>query len=514
MTLMDRATKTYGQFAGFNIQRYLEDDKRLEALYGSVRDLHRVPEDQQADSAYFSPVFRFFWRATRTALPLDDPWMGLGSAVTEYSRQLPFLKAAHPATAKLAERMLAILRDVANAPATELRQRYVALLRKYPDITIVTPAPGELQEAIARDAHKISVRISVVHATHGSDLPFADRALVVGPLADYPEHLALAPRFKQLINVAYRWRNQRPAFRQLPDARGDSVPQGGRFAEFKTEGFASIDTGMLQTFLDTTGRESIPADAVHKEPVTAQLVRLAQDHFILFEPDSVVRVFAFVGSSAASNGPDAASHAGVTTEWVDLESLEPGMFILERTRSDGLQLTELSRELLGQKHALLTRAHAVFKDSLRNLVSTKGIRAVEVALETAGCSGLSDHGKIKGWMGDDNILPADRRCLDAIMHLAGKTPHEAELAWKAGRALQVGRQQAGVRISKMLVRMIGTRVDREALKKSGAAEVHLHDSPGGASMKLLRIEGFGPRIVVPPRQLRVVLNGLTQFSGA
>jgi hypothetical protein len=514
MNPMEKACRTYGQFAGFSIQRYLEDDARLEALYQWIRDLHRVPEDQRADGQYLSPLFRFFWLSTRTALPLDDPWMGLGAAITDMSRQLPLLRAAHPATATIAQRIHATLKDVAKSPDTELRKRYVALLRKHPEIVIVTPGAGELQEVIARDARAISARISVTHATHGADLPYADRALVVGPLSDYPEHLSLAPRFKQLINVAYRWRSQRPLFRRLPDPQGDSIPQGGRFAEFKTEGVASIDTRMLERYLDATGRDSVPAETVHRAPVIAQLVRLAEDHYILYEPESVVRVFAFVGPTSPPSGQDGASHAGVTTEWIDLESVEPGMFILERTRSDALQLTELSRELLGQKHALLTKAHAVFKESLRALVGTSGIRAVEVALERAGCSGASDHGKIRGWMGDDNILPANRRCLDAIMHLAGRTPHEADLAWKAGRALQVGRQQAGVRISKLLVRMIGTRIDREALKKSGGAEVHLHDSPGGASMKLLRIEGFGPRIVVPPRQLRVVLNGLTQFSGA
>jgi hypothetical protein len=328
-------------------------------------------------------------------------------------------------------------------------------------------------------------------------VPSGDIGILVGPVDEYPGHVFLAPRVARLEAVMHSWKRARPPLPRLPGSRGVPVSLAGRMHPVTRPTVASsID---LDALLRRLGREQLDdARSSAHEQVIARLVTLANDHFMFIESGGSIRVFEFSAAGEVKSG------------YVEVEALESGMFILERTGGATPDLEAVAEEMLGAEDEmrLLQDSQREWKSAIAGVINEIGIRELMKLLREAGCASIRAD-LVRSWVSGDTILPGDEECLRKLLVLAGKSNDEITRILQNGKAHRAMRIAAGLKISELLTDELRQTVDAASLHEKGTAEVSLGSGPAAPRMTMLRVELVDGELKVKRGQLRIVYDDLS-----
>lgn len=508
MNSLDYASELYERSAHLDVRVHAVEDVELQALFDSLRTLRvALGELASAELERLVGLFRVLsWMTRSPVLPreTDVDFEQARTALDFTVQRVTLLRAAAAAAATT-------LRDgfvsLVSLDETPLHARFVELARENPG-AVVLLSKSRMIGAVEQLLRSLGLEHRVVHARDPRRIPFALSAILVGPLDDYPSHVFLSPRIPVLQSLVHSWKQVAPLYPVLPGGHCGTSPLAGIRAPRVDPAIESnIDIEALTRRLrEDELRDSDSPSA--REKVQARLIRLAGDHFMFVEAGGKIRVFDILDAPSTSrDGPNR-----FRSSYVDVDALDPGMFVVERTRGATMALEDVGARLLGKEDEMkrLQASQQAWKRALRDLIRELGLVGLSQLLLKDGCASAHPY-LLHNWGHDGTILPADKTCLRRILTLAGRSPSDIETAIAAGEAHRRLRIRAGMRISKLLAEKIKHSVDPDTLDETGTADVPLvEDDSRAPRMKMLRVEGTDADLEVMRGQLRIVFEGLSE----
>ena len=506
------ASKLYENCGVLATRRVTVEDPSLQSIFVLVRELHsRLGEAGVEEAQRFKPLFRLQWWLTRAPLRVSDNGQSMGDVEVCLRENLARLRLMRPGAAQVTEQLIHEVQKVKQADSSPLREAFLTTVRGHP-ARVVLLLREQMVEIVRRDLATEGLQNLVISPKGGSRLPFAGEGVLVGPVDGYPAHLFLSPSIPLLHCVAHSWKSVEPPQPRLPSPVGACTALAAGSARRSMDTFKStIDIDLLLSRLKHEEMDQSETRYA-REKVDARLVRLAGDHFMFIEAGGGVRTFQLSG------GPPGTSQDGgeaFKQSYVEVEDLEPGMHILERTRGATPALEAVAESLMKDEGDMerLQASQAYWKAALRLLIEDLGLPELSKLLVDSGCVSARPY-LLVNWTRSDTILPGEDECLRKILTLAGRSEPEIEAALRAGHEHRSMRIKAGMRISTLLSERLPGAVDRDELKLTGLAEVSLDPEPGAPTMKMLRVEGVDSLVPVMRGQLRIVYSGLSDAEPA
>lgn len=500
------ASRLYENCAKLQIKRVLVEDPVLASIFQLVHDLHRKLGDLRVEeSARFRALFKFQRWLTRAPLHPARTGVPADEVVASLRDCLLRINLIKPEAAPVIRLILEQVQQLVTTDRSPLREAVLDQLRKAPGATVLVNR-ANMVGLVQNEIFDAGLSNRVIRAGGSSDIPFIDEAVLIGPLDEYPDHLFLSPAIPVLHCIAHSWKWTEPAQPRLPEAIGACTALASSPRAALAGLRSSVDLELLMNRISFEEMD-LSESTYSREKVDARLVRLAGDHFMFIEAGGGVRTFQITGLAQDDSAVEPLAFIPMQLE---VEDLEAGMYLLERTRGATPVLEAVAESLMKDERDMerLQLSQAMWKETLQQLIYRLGLGELSKLLVESGCVTAKPY-LLDSWTRSDTILPGDDECLRKILTLADKSTQEIEAALEAGRAHRSMRIKAGMRISELLAERLPTAINREKLTRTGLDEVSLDRAPGAPKMKLLRVEGVDALVSVMRGQLRIVYSGLS-----
>ena len=428
-------------------------------------------------------------------------------------------QAHHPDSAGTVETILTSLAELRADVATPAEDEVAALLTEVPDSVIVLSEgrAGPMRALRESLAARGFGDTPIVVAAGGCRLPLADQLVTLGPLAWFPPKLVAAPRAPRISVVCPDWLDVgMPQLPSLYEINGLPMPRlfGHRPAPERAQQILStLQEEEMEALLDRYGRHEGGNGEV--EIVDAWVFGLAGGAEILldvgYEPRVLLIEHLHQSPRAAEAGHDgdeedrvlAQGNLNLRLTRIASQDLQPGMFLLERSRADSEILDQIVARLLGKRETALRRDLRVWKDRLDTAIKRDGLRNVANTLLAKGCRCAATPQNVRNWAGDDVILPASRRDFDVLLDYLGLL-EQADYHWRRGKFLHALARRAGQTITELLFERLQEDLAANELLETGKAEISLPDSPETRFL-IYRVETRSPKTIkVPDTEVRGV----------
>ena len=499
---LDSTTAVYDCARLANIEVHNIDDAEFHRFCLSLIAFERSLGESASDD-YWKPFLRTLKRyrfdISSTPLPFDYA-MNQGSNLVERLRgQLGHCKLIYPRFADSAQELvdrvlavrgshsnpiLAVCADIAGCSGVD-----VAMLIKEPRLI---PAV----EQLLCDASGIGP-VEVIGQTQLKGHSCYSTLIVIGPARWYGDYVFQSPRAHQIHIVKYRWINDgSPSSRVFTGSSklsGDGcVGIGGVVSTSTKESpvppndslnpedfLPSIDwDDILRRVSARTVGDPEQADD-GEEYVTALLFQLEGEIVVPLDASEGARATVLMLTQENTN----------PVQRIPVTNIEPGMFLLVRTRGGGEYIVLVADGILGERSDSAREAQRDWKDHLRRKVLQDGLRRVVHSLERYG-SRRANQVNVRNWMSYRTIKTEDQRDFRAIMNLIG-LPERFDEYWQKMTLIDNAHRRAGQLIRRQLLAEVRS-ADLDGLEKLGRMEF---DLPGveGINLTAVRIEDIHPQ---------------------
>lgn len=439
-------------------------------------------------------------------LPPGHPAIYSEDAMRQLSAHLRQADTIYPAFAQTAHGLLEEARSLArreehplldvlttmNAPEDPGQ---IALLIS--DARLIPAVAAQLEPYVAPG------EIDVVSATQLRRVRCYAQIIVIGPAYWHPEHVFDAPRSRHVDVVRPEWlrgrRETGPVF--VGSARAPA-------AERRTPVRPLAGVLENEERLPDINRRDLFAEALRDaviergpEGVSARLFLLAGEHAVFLEATEGVSAHVI----------DMEEDVAARVKRVPVGDIEPGMFVLLRTRGGGDYVVAMANRLLGDDAARYRGIQRLWKERLREAVRRSSLSNVCTRLRGLRCS-KAEEGNLRYWMSERNIRTGRYEDFAAIMHLVGLA-ERAGAYWEAMGRIDVAHRRAGFEIRDLLLKQIG-EANLAELEGIGLMDFKLPDSVGG-SLTAFRVEDVSAetRTVSPVRLHRPFQPRRTSWQG-
>lgn len=497
---MQDTTALYDAAAGLDIDRVCVDDESLRAFSHAVQKLSSRLGDEAADS-YWRPVLarlrRVRWELATVPLPFDHPAFGLEDSAAFLSDRLQDCARVFPSHAEAAERITAQLADLSGRNDDPLGDAVRSL-----------PLDGKSAFVLLRDArHAAAVEgtlagpagLAVLTPPQLADSAVHDAAAVIGPARWFPPHVFAAPRARRMYIAHFTWLRDDPLDpRIFAGSRMGAAPRGSSLPAYGGRGApgSMIDPSELLPVTDWAAIASGTGgstDATDERPdtVEAYLMLLASEQAVYVEAEEGSRAYVVeLGSSRELH-------------MVPTRSIQPGTYIVNRVGGEGDYIPAIADSLLGEHAPRLRAAQRRWKEPLRELVETVGVRAMLSRLEAAGAE-RANRANLRRWLSAGSIRTEHYADFAALMNLAGLAEETAEL-WRDMEVIDKAHRRAGQRVRALLVKEI-LDGDTRQLEVRGWQDYDVEEIEGEGALRVARVEARYPDVLrVSSRQTRQLL---------
>jgi hypothetical protein len=170
-------------------------------------------------------------------------------------------------------------------------------------------------------------------------------------------------------------------------------------------------------------------------------------------------------------------------ERIPTSDIEPGMFVLLRTRGGGDYIQPIADRIIGEKATSYRDAQRRWKNRLRD-ATRKGLFETCIELLDFG-SIIANEANVRRWMSERSIKPQTYKDFNAIMQLIGMS-NEATEFWKIAHVIDRAHRKAGFHIRKLLLKQV-MKSDLKLLEKMGKLDFELPEDDGG-SLSVFRVK--------------------------
>ena len=189
---------------------------------------------------------------------------------------------------------------------------------------------------------------------------------------------------------------------------------------------------------------------------------------------------------------------------VRTSDIEPGMFLVLRTRGGGDYIVPVADRILGQSALRCRMMQREWKVRLANAVADSDLGRVCADLQTLG-GARANEANVRYWLSERSIRPRDRGDFAAILRLTGLHDELSEYL-EITAAIEAAHRRAGFHIRRLLLREV-MRSDLRKLAKMGRMDFELAEAHGG-SLSAIRVrDTIGETTKVPTNRLGHLLEG-------
>lgn len=444
---------------------------------------------ETAEDDYWTPYLRQLRRyrfgLCASLLPPGHSAIYSEDAIHQLSTYLRRVDTIYPTFAQAAHGLLAEVRPLARGEEHPLldvlttldapeESGQIALLIS--DLRLIPAVAAELEPYTSPN------EIEVVSAIQLRRARCYAQIVVIGPAYWHPAYVFDAPRSRHIDVVRPEWLKgrretgpvfvgsaRRSAAERWPPVRPLAVAPPAGALEEDDERLPDINRGDL--FAEAFREAPIERGP---EGVSARLFLLAGEHAVFLE--------ATEGSSV--HVIDMEEDVAAQVKRMPVGDIEPGMFILLRTRGGGDYVVSVADRLLGDDAARCRSIQRLWKERLREVVRRSNLSNVCTKLRGLKCS-KADESNLRYWMSERNIRTGRYEDFAAIMHLVGLDRHAREY-WDAMGRIDAAHRRAGFEIRDLLLRQIG-ETNLVELERVGLMDFELSESVGG-SLTAFRVE--------------------------
>lgn len=343
---------------------------------------------------------------------------------------------------------------IARNPCSKLLDSFAEIARSLGSRTNIAilvcgrPLVPWTESGISGRLRHTNVSVLVPWEVRGSEC--YDTMFVVGPTHWYQRwpFVFTAPRAPHVFRLKYSW---------TPDYPVQSIALPGSFSGLDEQTIAvpvssgtNRDPIVSDVFDLTHSTKSIAQIVESARPATGEdrvdawLVLLeGQSHVFLGTEDSTVLVIDL----------DAEGDERVRRE--ETRDVEPGTYILLRTRGDGDYIVPWADKILGDRRDDFRHKLENWKSALRGIVVRRGYAGTIKLLKQSGV-GNPNELNLRNWAYGNTILPQARQDFDAVMDLVGLSSLSDEY-WLSLKSVQNAHKKAGQEIRSALLAEVKVR---------------------------------------------------------
>ncbi|MFX4263087.1 hypothetical protein ACOBQJ_12945 [Pelotomaculum propionicicum] len=340
--------------------------------------------------------------------------------------------------------------------------------------------------------------IKLVTSNYLKGMDCYDRLILVGPSYLFPPSILNSPRAKEVDILHYewirdRWENDsfflgsdgmnlkikiRKATKEVENTTDKAPVQENQWCLEVGELLQSIDWVKVREVFSSEVSES------YTEGVQAFPILLDGGQVAFLESKEEERVWTI----------DLDDESSSKVKRIPTLEIRQGMFLILRTAGGGDYMITLAEQMLGDKLDQIKNAQLTWKSLLRKAVESKGIHKIISELLSLG-SVIANEPNIRNWMSERNISPKNPADFKAIMNLI-KLPYKTEEYWQIARTLETAHRIAGLRIGKMLLKLI-VSASLDELERVGRMDFELTGLDGG-SLTAFRVEEISHETYLVP----------------
>ena len=456
---------------------------------------------------FLRPLRRYRFELCAAPLPFNHPQLSKPSTVVLLKKHLSLCQSLYPNLAISADDVFSQfigLTQSANNPM----QDFIAekLYHKFwtKDITLVVKEsrliPFIKETGLTKNLGLRNIKVLMPSQLRGCTS--YDMLIFVGPVRWFPEYVFSAPRAPEIQILHYSWIRDKwklePVFlnsQNVTETKPVLPPVSKPKDMSNATGIKeSIHLEPEDLLLPSIWRQIVdkPCSSQEDEDIEARLFALEGEAavFLANESRAIVIELEEDGESKVKRIPVA--------------DIELGMFILLRTVGGGDYIVPLADRLLGEKAQRLRELQKLWKNRLRNAVTSSSLLTVSKNLVKLGSPLAINQQNIRNWMSDSLIRPHDDKDFNAILQFVGLGEKLNEFQ-ESARLIDSAHRRAGRHISKLLFHQV-CNADLHKLEQMGQMKFELDEADGG-SMTAFRVVDVAPELKrIPASKVAQVLE--------
>lgn len=476
-------TALYEAAGNLQLDRTCVQNDAFKSFSLAVRELQtRLGDD--AEDSYWRPVLRRLrrarWELATVPLPFSYSGFEIEDAASSLRERLRDCEHVFPAHAAAAQEVTALLAALAESDDDPLGAAVRDIQSEAPAVLLLNNArhAGPVEESLAG---LLGLAVLTPAQLAGSGV-YSSMA-VIGPACWFPDQIFMAPKATEIRIVQFAWLNDPPIDACIFTG---SRMGGGGSASLDAHGGGSHGAALASAdLLPVTDWAAIAegtggsCDIREERPdtVNAYLLLLASEQAVYVEADEGSRAY------AAELGSSKELHM------VPTRSIQPGTYLVNRVGGEGDYIPAIADTLLGTRAPALRAAQQRWKEPLRELAASVGVRGVLSRLEDAG-SERANRANLRRWLSAGSIRTEHRTDFAALLKVAGLEGETDEL-WRDMEVIDQAHRRAGQGVRSLLVKEI-LDGDTRDLEVRGWQDFDVEEIEGEGALRVARVEARHP----------------------
>lgn len=492
-TAFDEVTSIHNCCANVLMQRHLVNHKPLQNFSYMLTRFQGILGDYRGDN-YWRKVFKLLkehrYRMCATPLAFDILLRQLRASEDVLVEQLcRRCGDAYPMFAEKATTLYEKYNKLLQYHENPLLDAILEIQRTIPEsnVAILVRESSLVPEtSLALQKCPQLIELDVVIPQMLSKGRCYNRLIALGPADWFPDFVFSSPRSALIHLVHYSWINDR--WQLLPSltcAKYSPIGPHGAILPYiaPKAGKHFVDAYVINAE-DLTPRIDWDSlyEMVRSHGNTAEGVNQAEVLIFVLEGGNYVLMNVEAGSSSLiidllSLSEDDEDENNAVVQRIPTLDIEPGMFLLLRTRGSGDYVVSLADTILGKHADYCNRIQKKWKFLLLKEVEETSMLSVAVRLLDLG-SEFAKEQNVRNWISESNIRPRHKTDFTAIMRLIGLEA-ETDEYWKAATEIDHAHRRAGHEIRKLLLKNV-LNSNLTELEKYGRMDFILEQVDGGS----------------------------------
>lgn len=457
-----------------------------------LRQQEEIEEDYW--KSFLRPLRRYRFQLSSAPLPFCYPVIHK-SELAEFSRKLATCKDIYPAFASDAIELFELVTNLSKSTANPILDLITTLYNKgkIEKVALLLKESHLIQavKEILSD-HQNLRNLELVNPFQLRDSHCYQSLFVVGAARWFPDYVFSAPRAQKIQLIHYNWITSK--WKPEPVFIGSVPWQSPKLEKVDVQ----LKTEKVEEYLE-------PDDILPTINWSQIIQRFSRSSETSFDQKEVkARLLLLEGNTGIFLDSDASAIAidlrednesQINTR-IDVNDIEPGMFILSRTSSGGDYILNLANRILGAEAQRLRSLQNEWKSLLRQRVNLSSVDNVSKCLSQLGAP-RANQVNIRNWMSDKFIRPDDDKDFESILIFIGLKDRTNELYEAAGVILSAHRK-AGKHIRDLLLEKV-IKANLYQLKQLGKMTFNLdEDEVDNGSMIAIRVVDIDPEFRIIP----------------